>query len=97
MDPGSSIIEMEGMIETVACDVILRRLVICSYAAYSSVWTTVLGRVCYCLFSSLHICSYPVAGEVDTQHKPNTTYVTRFAKRSLIHAQYQDILFIAIC
>ena len=26
-----------------------------------------------------------------------STYVTRFAKRGLIHSQFQDTLFIAIC
>ena len=29
MDPGNRITKMEGMIETVACDVILRGLIIC--------------------------------------------------------------------
>ena len=31
---------------TTACDVMFGRFVIVSYAAHSSVWTTVLGRVC---------------------------------------------------
>ena len=57
----------------------LGRLVIRPYAAHSSVWTTVLGSVCYWImlcnvarYLDCTISMYPLAGEVDTSTIPNT-------------------------
>ena len=55
-------------------------------------------QVCYmCVTSSVCNSTPQTHEKIHELHMHNIIYVTRFAKRGLIHAQFQDTLFIAIC